>query len=266
MRQTFVELFFLIEQVYYICGGSLLRTVIRFIALIKGIVILFRPHVVFGFLRHPLLFSSNTLGLSKWIAENSHPKMMNDFYSFKRDISKRYKLYQYIVDTQNLKNEPIDYLEFGVADGASFKWWAQANTHNDSKFYGFDSFEGLPEDWGGIFKKGEMNADIPVMDDTRVEFIKGYFQNSVGPFLKSHDLSNKKRKVIHMDADLFSSTLFSLSSMAPYLTKNDILLFDEFGVPNHEYYAFTCFTDSFYVKTTLLGAVNNYLQVAMLIQ
>ena len=48
--------------------------------------------------------------------------------------------------------------------------------------------------------------------------------------------------------------------------KNDILFFDEFNVPNHEFYALKLFTDAFYVKTELIGAVNNYYQVALLIK
>ena len=73
-------------------------------------------------------------------------------------------------------------------------------------------------------------------------------------------------KVIHLDADLFSSTLFALTSMAPYLRKGDILLFDEFNVPNHESLAFRMFCESYYVRTKLIGAVNNYLQVALIIE
>jgi hypothetical protein len=54
--------------------------------------------------------------------------------------------------------------------------------------------------------------------------------------------------------------------MAPYLRKGDILIFDEFNVPNHEFLAFRIFTESYYIKTRLIGAVNNYLQVALIIE
>ena len=71
--------------------------------------------------------------------------------------------------------------------------------------------------------------------------------------------------MIHLDADLFSSTLYALTSMAPCLNTGDILFFDEFNVPNHEFLAFKIFTESYYVKTKLLGAVNNYYQTAFII-
>ncbi|NVO08689.1 MAG: class I SAM-dependent methyltransferase [Bacteroidales bacterium] len=232
-------------------------------AFIKGLIILFKPHTIFGFLRKPMFFGYNTLSLSKWISKQDSKGTYNDFYTSKRDYARRYKLYQHILETKNLADIPIDYLEFGVCQGNSFRWWVNGNKNQDSRFYGFDTFEGLPEAWGMVFKKGDMNAIIPDIDDKRVEFIKGLFQETFIPFTQSHSLKSEKVKVIHLDADLFSSTLYILTSIAPYLKKGDILLFDEFNVPNHEFHAFQCFTQSYYIKTKLLGAVNNYLQVAL---
>jgi O-methyltransferase len=111
-----------------------------------------------------------------------------------------------------------------------------------------------------------MAANVPMLDDNRAKFIKGLFQETVGTFLQSNNLNNGKRKIIHLDADLFSSTIFALTSLAPYLKKGDVLIFDEFNVPNHEFYAFKIFSESYYVKTKLLAAVNNYYQVAFIIE
>lgn len=232
-------------------------------AFLKGLILVIKPHYIFGFLRRPMLFGYNTLTLSKWISTQDTKGTFNDFYTLKRDYSKRYKLYQHVLETQDLKNTPIDYLEFGVCQAHSFRWWVDANKNPNSRFYGFDTFEGLPEAWGVAFKKGDMNAIIPNINDNRVEFIKGLFQQTFIPFTKTHDLSSDRTRVIHMDADLYSSTLYILTCIAPYLRKGDILFFDEFNVPNHEFSAFQNFTQSFYIKTKLLGAVNNYLQVAL---
>jgi hypothetical protein len=187
---------------------------------------------------------------------------LNDFYYPFRDYSKRYELYKYVIQKENIRLEPINYLEFGVSGGYSFGWWLDANNNNDSRFYGFDTFEGLPENWG-LFKKGEMFSSVPVSKDPRAEFIKGLFQETLFEFLETHNLHDGKKKVVHLDADLFSSTLFVLTSIAKYLKEGDIVLFDEFNVPNHEFYAFKCFSDSFYIKTKVIGSVNNYLQVAL---
>lgn len=241
------------------------RAKLKFIAYLKGLVLLMKPNVLFGWLNRPLLLFYNIIRLTKWISDQDKQNILNDFYSAKRDYSKRYKLYQYIVEKLNLKNEPIDYLEFGVSGAFSFKWWLENCINEENSFYGFDTFEGLPEKWG-TFSKGEMAANIPDMEDSRAHFIKGLFQETLHKFLKNQNLENGKRKVLHLDADLFSSTLYVLTSMAPFIRRGDILIFDEFNVPNHEFFAFKIFCDSYYIKTKLLGAVNNYFQVAMIIE
>ena len=152
-------------------------------------------------------------------------------------------------------DQAITYLEFGVSGGSSFAWWVKANAHPSSSFNGFDTFEGLPEDWGG-FRQGAMIANVPQTDDNRVKFHKGLFQETLPGFVK--ELNTSHRKVILMDADLFTSTLYVLTMLAPYLKKGDIILFDQFNVPMHEFLAFQMFTTSFYLKFNLIGAANNY--------
>jgi len=66
-----------------------------------------------------------------------------------------------------------------------------------------------------------------------------------------------------MDADLYTSTLFVLTALYPTLRKDDIIIFDEFGVPTHEFKAFTEIVDSYKLKFKVIGAVNNYLQLAI---
>ncbi|MFT3701923.1 MAG: class I SAM-dependent methyltransferase [Agriterribacter sp.] len=234
-------------------------------AYFKGVVLLLRPHILFGWLSRPLLMKSNLISLSKWISQQDKTDVFNDFYSAKRDYQKRYKLYEYVISKLNLTNELFDYLEFGVSAGYSFRWWAANTVNPGNKYYGFDTFEGLPEAWG-TYGKGDMSATIPTMEDQRAVFVKGLFQESLPGFLTAQTITVEKRKIIHLDADLFSSTLFALTSLAPYLKKGDILMFDEFNVPNHEFFAFKIFCDSYYIKTKLIGAVNNYYQVALIIE
>ena len=65
---------------------------------------------------------------------------------------------------------------------------------------------------------------------------------------------------------MFSSTLFSLSQLYRFLKEGDIILFDEFAVPKHEFAAFKIFTESFYVNYEVIGAANNYLFLAIKIK
>jgi O-methyltransferase len=88
--------------------------------------------------------------------------LMLEFFSEKNKIEKylnnRFELYDYV----NPK-EDIDYLEFGVYKGESIKYWMDINQYENSRFFGFDSFEGLPQSWEGFSKnhhnKGTFSLD-----------------------------------------------------------------------------------------------------------
>lgn len=220
-------------------------------------------HVIFEPFSKFLLTTAYLSKLSKWVSE-APEGVFNDFYTKKHDYSRRYDLYKHIIESEKLSD--IYYLEFGVAKGDSFKWWVENIKSEDSRFVGFDTFSGLPEGWGH-FKEGDMSANDSFPDvnnDIRCRFEKGIFQKTLPPFLK--EFNTDLRKVVHMDADIYSSTLFALTMMGPFLKKDDILIFDEFNVPMHEFKAFTEFLSSFYVKVTLLGAVNNYYQAAFRVE
>jgi O-methyltransferase len=221
---------------------------------------------VFSVFNHLFFFLRNFNQLRSWISHaNRKELLINDFYSWKRDYPKRYRLYDAVAAHYKLDLKEILYLEFGVASGSSFFWWMKKNSNPDSVFRGFDTFEGLPEDWGG-YKKGAMAFDPAQVNDGRAEFIKGIFQESLNPFIESNKgLLQGRQKLIHMDADLFSSTIFVLSQLYPFLEKGDIIFFDEFNVANHEYLAFKIFTESFYVKLRPIGAVNNFYQTAFVV-
>jgi hypothetical protein len=202
--------------------------------------------------------------LIAWIWTNKHQFAFNDFYKPFRDYSKRFDLYGYIANSVSSSSEPIIYLEFGVAEGASFHWWQKANPHKDSLFFGFDTFEGLPEKWGAFYKKGDMKFSMPELTDKRGSFVKGIFQDTVTPFIAANRaaLTSDKRKIILLDADLYSATIFTLSQLYPTLKKGDIILFDEFTVALHEFKAYTEFIENFYITLKPLAAVNNFYQLA----
>lgn len=230
-------------------------TIIRFL---KTTFIRLKLHVLFSWLTgffQQLVWMTK---LSKWVNQNKNIPF-NDFPS-KWDYNKRTHLYNYIVEKEGLDVD-INYLEFGVADGHSFNWWMTANANAASRFYGFDTFTGLPEDFGP-YKKGTFNTanNIPATKDERGKFFQGLFQQTLPGFLKTFD--NTNRAVIMLDADLYTATLFTLTSLAPFLKKGDIIFFDEFVVPTHEFMAYKNFIDSFYFDLELIGAANNFYFVA----
>lgn len=192
---------------------------------------------------------------------------MNDYYSPIRDYTKRYQLYTFIAEKKVGQEQPILYLEFGVAAGASFEWWLAHNKHAASAFFGFDTFEGLPEKWGSFYEQGDMKFAMPDLQDTRGLFVKGLFQDSLPAFLAEQRalLESDRTKVILLDADLYSATIFTLSQLYPFLKKGDIIMFDEFNVAMHEFKAYTEFVGNFYMKLKPVAAVNNFYQVAFVV-
>jgi hypothetical protein len=198
--------------------------------------------------------------LSKWRSKTK-VNGYNDWYQGKWDYSRRYNLYEEISRTEKLDISAIDYFEFGVCGGHSFKWWLEHNKNAASKFYGFDTFEGLPESFGP-FGKGSMAVALESLNinDPRASFYKGLFQNTLVPFLEQY--KSERKKLIHLDADLFSATLFALSQLYPYLQKGDIIMFDEFNVYNHEFMAYRLFTECFYIKLKPISAQNNFYHAA----
>jgi hypothetical protein len=189
----------------------------------------------------------------------------NDWYQRKWDYNRREKLYDALISQEGVDSAAIDYFEFGVAGGYSFKWWLNHNNNPASKFYGFDTFEGLPENFGP-FAKGTMAAALDSLNitDPRANFYKGLFQDTLNPFLDQY--RSNTRKLIHMDADIFSATIFTLSQLYKYLNEGDIIMFDEFAVPRHEFMAFKIFTESFYINYEVIAAANNYLFLAVKIK
>ncbi len=176
----------------------------------------------------------------------------------------RFDLYQYVIDEHGLGG-PIDYLEFGVYHGESLRWWAEHNSDPTTRFYGFDVFTGLPDAWVGL-PAGTFttHGQVPTFDDPRVGLEIGLFQDALPPFLAREALD--RRTVIHLDADLYTSTLYVLTTLAPRLRPGDVILFDELGSAygvSHEFRALEDFTSSYRFQYRLLAGTRRYLQAAI---
>jgi O-methyltransferase len=196
----------------------------------------------------------NNARVGEWLKQNrSAPLLPN-----------REALYD-LVQRDYVKDQPIDYLEFGVMNGASIRYWADMNRHPESRFFGFDTFTGLPEAWGWVEKAGafDCGGKVPQIDDPRVHFEKGLFQDSLPGFLER--FSPKNRLVIHQDADLYSSTMYSLTMLDRLAVAGTILLFDDFSSPLHEFRALNDYCSSYRRKVKAIGMTGNFAQQAAFI-
>jgi len=72
-------------------------------------------------------------------------------------VETRDEVHNFVFTSEHL-DQPIDYLEFGVYQGGSLRAWSQRNRDSGSRFVGFDSFQGLPEDWSLEYRKGSFDT------------------------------------------------------------------------------------------------------------
>lgn len=142
--------------------------------------------------------------------------------------------------------KPVLFLEFGVHRGKSITWFSRKFSNPNSLFFGFDTFTGLPEDWEvGNLPAGTFSCkgQEPVVDDSRVSFVKGLFSDTLPKTIDAIKVAAEGRTVlVHFDADLFSSTLFALTFLWQWLGHYHFL-FDEFF--GEESCALSIFTKSY---------------------
>lgn len=126
------------------------------------------------------------------------------------------------------------FLEFGVASGTSINFFA--NEAPDKSFHGFDSFEGLPEDWTGwVAEKGRFSqANLPNVA-ANVTLHKGWFNQTLPEFLKEH---TEQVAFLHIDCDIYSSTKCVFDLLMTQIRPGTVIVFDEFmnypGWKEHE--------------------------------
>ena len=159
-------------------------------------MLLFVPlTLIFAPLSKLFLFLAYFNKLLLWIYQHKSEFIYCDYFSPLRDYTKRFKLYEFVAEHFKMEQEALTYLEFGVASGSSFKWWLTKNNNTGSGFYGFDTFEGLPEDWGGFYVKGDMSHGLPEVNDGRAAFIKGLFQDTLSRFIAENNaMLNSSKK------------------------------------------------------------------------
>jgi len=135
---------------------------------------------------------------------------------------------------------PQTYFEFGTHSGRTFSCAVNSANYlgmRNMEFYAFDSFEGLPdtnEVEDGFFKAGTFSMSRAefvsiVRRKTGVRLsdrniIKGFYCDSL---TSERQTSMPKAGVVHIDVDLYSSTVDVLCFIKPLLVSGTLLLFDD---------------------------------------
>lgn len=162
------------------------------------------------------------------------------------------------------------FLELGVATGRTINFIAALNPQKS--IYGFDSFEGLPEDWvradvtvlKGAFAAHKNDFAPPVL--TNVTLFKGNFAD-VLPEFKSKILKDAPIAFLHVDCDIYESTKGALDILASNIKEGTIIVFDElYNYPNyahHEWKALQEFLASNGFKAEFIAFNAEHEQVAI---
>jgi Macrocin-O-methyltransferase (TylF) len=153
------------------------------------------------------------------------------------------------------------YCEFGVYRGETINFIASLA---QAEIHGFDSFEGLPEDWRTGHEKGTFAlSELPEVR-ANVRLHRGWFENSIPDFKRAHA---GPIAFLHLDADLYSSTRTVLELLGDRIVASTVLQFDEFfnypGWQEGEYKAFSEFCSKRTVEARYVGYTRFDQQVAV---
>jgi methyltransferase family protein len=153
-----------------------------------------------------------------------------------------------------LEHAPHDglFLEFGVWSGRTINLIAE---RVNATVHGFDSFQGLPEDWQPGYRRGSFhtNGRLPSVRPN-VTLHVGWFHETLPSFIAEHC---EPIAFLHVDCDLYSSTKTVFQYLADRLRPGSVIVFDEYfnypGWRNHEYRAFQEVVEEHSLRYSYLG-------------
>ena len=176
-----------------------------------------------------------------------------------------YDLHKWVTTTQ-LGNELLSrgwILEFGVATGRTLNQFAK---WLPNKFvYGFDGFEGLPEDWTSRMRKGFFaRSRLPRVREN-CQLVVGWFDQTL-PIFK-HKIKNGPIALLHVDCDLYSSTVTILNNLKDNIVPGTVIVFDEYinypGWQLDEFKAWQEHCRMYGVEYEYIGRVSRHQKVAV---
>jgi hypothetical protein len=153
-------------------------------------------------------------------------------------------------------------LEFGVATGRTLNHFARLLPNKT--IYGFDSFEGLPEDWTSRMHKGFFARDSLPQVRKNCQLIQGWFNETLPGFVNDH---LEPIALLHVDSDLYSSAVTILNLLEKQLVVGTVIVFDEYmnypGWQLDEFKAWGEFCAANQVQYEYIGRVSRHQKVAV---
>jgi O-methyltransferase len=135
-----------------------------------------------------------------------------------------------------------DYLEFGVFNGSSLGSMYEAALmlrERDMRYFGFDSFQGLPKEAehedSGVWKKGFYTCSREQTEEClrqrriyldRITFVEGWYNETLTPATRER-LELKNLGIVFIDCDAYSSAKSVLDFIEPLIGEPCIICFDD---------------------------------------
>jgi hypothetical protein len=147
---------------------------------------------------------------------------------YRKPDSTYYEYWKKVVD---LVSEPDGlWLEMGVFTGTSISIIGNIvskNSDSGIQVHGFDCWSGLPEKWRDL-DAGSFDVREKPKVPENITLVDGLFSDSLPSFLNR----NKKTPVsfLHLDADLYSSTMTAFEHLHHRFVAGTIIAFDEFAL------------------------------------
>jgi O-methyltransferase len=134
-----------------------------------------------------------------------------------------------------------DYLEFGVSRGtslaAAFHAYKELGLHH-VRFFGFDSFQGMPEEAEGQgWKPGQYRSTVGAtvrylssrgVDMKRVTLTKGWFRDTLTAETRAR-MGVTSASVIMVDCDIYTASREALDFAQSYIKERAVVIFDDWG-------------------------------------
>lgn len=153
-------------------------------------------------------------------------------------------------------------LEFGVATGRTlnqFAYWIPEKT-----IYGFDGFQGLPEDWTSRMRRGFFARTSLPSVRKNCQLVVGWFDQTLPSFVKNNQTPVA---LLHVDCDLYSSTVTILDNLKDQIVPGTVIIFDEYlnypGWQLDEFKAWQEFVSKNNIKYEYIGRVSRHQKVAV---
>lgn len=198
------------------------------------------------------------------LASEESARYVIDHMRTVRNFDTDYDLHDWVAKSQ-LDLELLEHgmiLEFGVATGRTLNHFARILPFKT--IYGFDGFEGLPEDWTSRMRKGFFaRTNLPTVRNN-CKLVVGWFNETLPGFVQEH---TSPIALLHIDCDLYSSAVTVLNALKNQIVPGTVIIFDEYmnypGWQLDEFKAWQEHVQAFGVRYEYIGRVSRHQKVAV---